>query len=51
MKGYAGAGWRDDPGALTRLMTDLHAFADTLGPDAFDNAVHIARARMGEVAA
>lgn len=31
---------------LSRLLTDLCAYADTLGPSAFENNVHIARTRV-----
>lgn len=42
---YAGKGWRADKGTLAKVVTDLAALAATLGPDAFDNAVDIAKAR------
>lgn len=31
---------------LSRLLTDLLAYADTLGPAAFDNNLHAARTRF-----
>lgn len=31
--------------SLARLLTDLHAYADTLGPEAWGNNVHIANIR------
>lgn len=45
LEAYAGKGWRSEPGTLARILTDLAAVAESLGPDAFANAYLTAHER------
>ncbi len=44
LSAYAGAGWRDEGGALCKLLTDLQALARAEGIE-WENAVNVARWR------